>query len=110
MIVTQIFCTIYQELRPLIDIRISFPLYILRTNRQNFTKFYGCIHIDKIYVEVVVCHVLQICNRVMTLNLGQNFIFAQHLLYKLRELVLFCIYIDIYKIWVKLLHAIFTNL
>ena len=38
------------ELRPLIDSRIRFLLYILRMNGQNLTKF--CIHIiiDKIYV------------------------------------------------------------
>ena len=29
-------------------VRISFMLNILRTNRQNFTKFYICIDIDKI--------------------------------------------------------------
>ena len=31
------------ELRSLIDVRISFPLNILRTNGQNLTKI--CIHI-----------------------------------------------------------------
>ena len=29
-------------------VRISFPLNILRTNWQNFTEFYVCIHIDNI--------------------------------------------------------------
>ena len=31
-------------LRPLIDLKISFPLNILRTKGQNLTKF--CIHIN----------------------------------------------------------------
>ena len=33
--------------------KISFPFDILRTNGQNFTKFYICIHIDKIYHGIV---------------------------------------------------------
>ena len=32
------------ELRPLIDLKILFPLNILRTNGQNLTKL--CIHIN----------------------------------------------------------------
>ena len=45
---TIIFSTFVTELRPLIDVRISFPLDILRMNGQNLIKF--CIHIkiDKI--------------------------------------------------------------
>ena len=44
-----IFHTFVPELWPLIYAKISFPLNILRTNGQNFTKFYIiCIHIDKI--------------------------------------------------------------
>ena len=35
-------------LRPLIDVRISFPFNILRTNGQNLTKFCIHINIDKI--------------------------------------------------------------
>ena len=40
------------ELRPLIDVRISFSLNIFRKNGQTLTKF--CIHIiiDNIYVEI----------------------------------------------------------
>ena len=51
----------------MIYVRISFSLNILRTNRQNFTKFHTCIHIDKIYVGIVTCHLLLMCSRVMPL-------------------------------------------
>ena len=40
-----IFVKFVTELCPLIDIRILFPLNILRTNGWNFTKFYICISI-----------------------------------------------------------------
>ena len=47
-----IFRTFVIELRPLIDVRISFRilfwLNILRTERYNFTKFCICVDIDKI--------------------------------------------------------------
>ena len=41
------FPTFVPVLWPLIYAKISFPLNILRTNGQNFIKFYICIHIDK---------------------------------------------------------------
>ena len=63
-----------------LDLRqISFPLNILRTNRQNFTKFYKCIPVDKIYVGIVTQHFLHICTRVMALDLPQNSVSAQYL-------------------------------
>ena len=37
----------------LINAKISFSFNILSTNGQNITKFYICIHIDKIYVGIV---------------------------------------------------------
>ena len=43
-----IFPQFVPELWPLIYAKISFPLNILRSNLHNFTKFYICIHIDKI--------------------------------------------------------------
>ena len=43
-----IFRTFVPELWPLINARISYPLNILRTNRQNLTKLYIIINIDKI--------------------------------------------------------------
>ena len=43
-----IFRKILTQLLPLIDVRISFPLNILRTNGQNPTKFCMRINIDKI--------------------------------------------------------------
>ena len=47
-----IFGTFVTELWPLIYTIISFPFNILRTNGQNLTKFYICIHIDKIYLGI----------------------------------------------------------
>ena len=52
----------------LIYAKISFPLNILRTNGQNFTKFYICIHIDKIYIGIVTHHFFAICTRAMALD------------------------------------------
>ena len=69
-----IFRTFVPELWPLIYAKISFPFNILRTNGQNFTKFYICNHIDKIYIGIVTHHFLHICTRVMALDLRQNFI------------------------------------
>ena len=43
-----IFCRFVPELWPLIYAEILFPLNILRTYWHIFTKFYICIHIDKI--------------------------------------------------------------
>ena len=42
------FCKFVTELRPFIDVRISFPLNILKMNGQNLTKFCMHINIDKI--------------------------------------------------------------
>ena len=41
------------ELWPLIAVRISFPLNILRTNGQNLTKFFIHIYINNISVGIV---------------------------------------------------------
>ena len=63
-----------------LDLRqILFPFNILRTNGQNFTKFYTCIYIDKIYVGIVTHHFSRICTRVMALDLHQNFVSVQYL-------------------------------
>ena len=69
------FCKFVKKLRPLIDVRISFLLNILRMNGQNLTKY--CIHIDidKIMVGIVNHHFSQICNKVIALDRSQNFIF-----------------------------------
>ena len=40
------FCTFITELWPFIDVRISFPLNILRMNRWNLTKVFMCIDTD----------------------------------------------------------------
>ena len=67
------------ELWPLIYVRIWFLLNILRMNGQNLTKF--CIHIiiDKIYIGIVKHYFLEMCNRVMALDLCQNLVFATYL-------------------------------
>ena len=74
-----IFRTFVLESQPVIYAKISFPFNILRTNGQNFTKFYLYIHIDKIYFGNIKLHFLHICTRVMALDLLQNFISAQYL-------------------------------
>ena len=51
-----IFRTFVPELWPLIYAKISIPFNILRTNGPNFTKFYICNHIDKIYAGIVTHH------------------------------------------------------
>ena len=68
-----IFHTFEPELWPLIYVKISFPLNILRTNWQNFTKLYICIHFDKIYVGIVTHRFSHIFIRVMALDLLKNF-------------------------------------
>ena len=74
-----IFRTFEPELWPWIYAKFSFPFYILSTNEQNFTNFYMCNHIDKIYVGIVTLHFLLICTRVMALDLLHNFVSAQYL-------------------------------
>ena len=66
------------ELWPVIYAKISFLFNILRTNGQTFTKFYICIHIDKIYVGIVTHHFSHICTGVMALDLLQNFVSVQY--------------------------------
>ena len=62
----------------MIDVRISFPLIILRMNGQNLTKFCKHIHVDKILVGIVNHYFSQICNRVTALDRCQNFVSAQY--------------------------------
>ena len=61
-----IFGSFVPELWPLIYARISFPLNILRSIWQNFTKFYICnyIQFDKIYLGIVTQHFSHVCTRV----------------------------------------------
>ena len=81
-----IFCKFATELWPLIYVRIliyvkiefSFPLNILWTHWQNFTKFYICFHIDKIYVGIVTHHFSHFCTRVMVFDWRQNLISTQN--------------------------------
>ena len=74
-----IFRTFVPESWPLIYTKKLFPFNILRRNGHNFTIFYTCIHIDKIYLWIVAHHFLHICTRVMALDLLQNFVSAQYL-------------------------------
>ena len=61
-----IFPIIEPELWPLIYAKISFPFNILSTNGYNFTKF-------------ILLHILNICTRIMALDLRQNFVSTQYL-------------------------------
>ena len=61
--------------------KISFPLSILRTNRQKFTKFYIFIYIYKIYVGIVTCHFKHLYNRY-----GPNILFLLNSENKLTEI------------------------
>ena len=74
-----IFPKIVPELRPLIYAKISFPLNILRTHRQNFTKFYNAPILTRSSLGLLHLNFLHICTRVMVLDLRQNFVFAQYL-------------------------------
>ena len=58
---------------------LVFAQYIFRTNGQNLTKRCICIDIDKIYVDNVISHFSQICDRVMALDLCQNFVSPHYL-------------------------------
>ena len=62
-----------------------FSTQSLENNGQNFTKFYICIHIDKIYVGIVTHRFSHIITRVMALDLRQNFVSGHHLEIKLIE-------------------------
>ena len=46
------------ELRPFIDVRISFPLNILRTNRQNLTRLCRLVHqniFQSFQLQLLIC-------------------------------------------------------
>ena len=55
-----IFRIFVPDLWPLIYAKISFPLNILKINGQILTKLYITIYTDKIYVEIFICHFLQV--------------------------------------------------
>ena len=105
-----IFGTFVPELWPLIYAKISFPFNIWRTNGQNFTKFYICIHIDKIYIGIVTQHFSHICTRVMALDLRQNFVSDHYLENKLIEFhqILYSVYID--KIYIGIVTHHFSHI
>ena len=67
------------ELWPVIDVRISFLLNILTTNRWNLTKICICIDINKIKVGIVTRQFSQIYNSVIARDLCQNFVSTQYL-------------------------------
>ena len=69
-----------------------------------FTKFYICIHIDKIYFGIVAHHFSHICTRVLALDLRQNFVSIHFLENKWTEfhLILYILHID--KIYIVTHH------
>ena len=67
------------ELLLLNDVRISFPLNILITNKWILTKFYMCIDIDNILLGIVKHTFLSIHYSVMALELCQHVVSAQYL-------------------------------
>ena len=73
------------ELWPLIDVRISFLLNVLRTNWWNLTKFWIYIDTDTIWIGIVSCQFSQTYYRVMALDWCQNFVSDQYLENKLME-------------------------
>ena len=73
------------ELWPLIDVRISFLLNILRTNWWNLTKFWIYIDTDKLWIRIASCQFSQTYNRVMALDWCQNCVSDQYLENKLME-------------------------
>ena len=75
---------------PLIIVKISFPLYILRTNWWNRTKFCIYIDVDQIKVGIATRYFPRIYKTVMILDYCQNFVCAQYLKKKLMELDRFC--------------------
>ena len=73
------FRTFVSVLWPLIYAKCLFLFNILRTNVQNFTKFYICIYIDKIYLGIAIHHFLHICTRVVVVDLSQILVSVQYL-------------------------------
>ena len=108
-----IFHLFVSEVWPLIYAKILFLFNILRTNGQNFTKFYICIHINKIYVGIVTHNFLHICSRVtcIALDLRQNLVSIQYLENKWTEFYqIIYIYIFILtRYTLGLLHIIFLT-
>ena len=98
--------------------KMSFPFNILRTNGQNFTKFYICTQFDKIYVGIVTHHFLHIFTRVMALDLLQKLVSAQYLENKWTDIlrtngqILTKLYIAIYtdKIYVGIVSCHFSQI
>ena len=100
------------ELRPLIDVRIWFLLNILRTNRQNKTKF--CIHIiiDKINVSIVNRYFFRKFATELQPLIDSKIRFLLHILrINGQNLTKFCIHIIIDRIYVGIVkHHILANL
>ena len=78
-----IFCPFKPEFWPVLNAKFLFPLNILRTNWQIFTKFYIYIDIDKLLLVTVTLHFLHICIRILALDLRKNLVFSQYLENKL---------------------------
>ena len=77
-----IFLNFVTELLPLI-VRISIPLNILISKRQNFTNFYAFIDVDKVKVGIGMHDFSIICSRVIPhddndWNIYEHLAFLQH--------------------------------
>ena len=83
-----IFCLFIIEIRPLIDVRITFLLNILRT--MDMTKLCLHINLDKLYVWIVKLYFSQICRRVTAIDRCQNFVSTPWFEYESTELIKFC--------------------
>ena len=88
------------KLRPLIDVRNSFLLKILRMDGMDLFKF--CIHIiiAKIYVGIVKHLFSQICNGITALDCCWKLVLLNILRMVGQNLTKFCIHIIIDKIYV----------
>ena len=103
------FCTFVPVLWPMIYAKISFPLNILRTNGQNFTKLYICFHIDKIYFGIVTHHFSHICTMLWTL-IYTKILFLLNIL-RTNGQILTKLYITIYtdKIYIGIVSCHFSQ-
>ena len=111
MIVTNHFAHTFTRVMAL-DLRQNFvSAQYLKINLTEFHQIlFICIHIHKIYVGIVTHHFSHICNRVMALDLHQNFESAQYLENKWTYLAK--VYIAIYtdKIYVGIISCIFSKI
>ena len=88
VIFSQIYCVIALELWPLVGVRFSFPLNILRTMDRISPNFMYALILTTSH-----CHFLPVCSRVMSLDFPLNILRRNG-----QNLTKFCINIDIDKV------------